>query len=72
MEKLTLRLKPRQYQVLCELRDALGCNISLIVRAIVGDFLTRNEDILERIISDYESTGKPLINFIKEDDTWDY
>ena len=71
MEKLTLRFKPGQYQVLCELRDALGCNISLIVRAIVSDFLTRNEDTLERIITDYRETGKPLSNFIKEDDIWE-
>lgn len=58
--RITVRLQPEQLQVLCELKNALGCNIALIVRAIIGDFLTRNEDILERIISEYEETHIPL------------
>ena len=67
MEKITLRLKPGQYQILTELRDALGCSIATIIRAIIGDFLTKNDETLERIIEDYMRTGKPLTDFLKID-----
>jgi hypothetical protein len=33
-----------------ELKEALGTSYSLLVRSIIGDFLTNNEDHLERII----------------------
>ena len=60
MDKITLRLKPGQMRVIEELREALGINTATIIRAIISDFLTRNEDILERIIVDYQETGKTL------------
>jgi hypothetical protein len=68
MEKITLRLKEGQYQVLSELRDALGCNIAVIVRAIIGDFLQKNEDTLERIITEYNESGVPLNKMLDIDD----
>ena len=70
MDKLTLRFRPGQYQVLCELRDALGCSISLIVRAIVSDFLTRNKEMLERIIMDYKETGEPVSKIMEDMEIW--
>ena len=60
MERLTLRLRPAQMQVISELREALGINTAIIIRAMISDFLTRNEDILERIIEEYQKTGKTL------------
>ena len=68
MEKITLRLKEGQYQVLSELRDALGCNIAVIVRAIIGDFLQKNEETLERIITEYNESGIPLNKMFDIDD----
>ena len=75
MDKITLRLKPGQMQVIEELREALGANTATIIRAIISDFLVRNEDILERIIVDYQKTGKPLsetnqiLNFQEDDES---
>lgn len=51
MDKITIRLSPRQLQVLDELKQKLGCNYSLLIRTMVGDFLTRNEERLERLIT---------------------
>ena len=53
-EKITIRLTPGQVQVLSELRDKFGCSFSLMIRTIVSDFLTKNEDRIERIITSDE------------------
>lgn len=62
MEVVTIRLTPGQIQVLTELRDALGCSIAVIIRAIISDFLTRNEETLEGIICRHLETGETLLN----------
>lgn len=49
-DRLTVRLKPHQMQVLREMREKMGVSCSLIVRSIICDFLERNEDSLERIM----------------------
>ena len=49
--KLTIRLNNRQLQVLNELKDKLGCSISLIIRTIVGSWLTTNEEIIESLLT---------------------
>lgn len=56
-QKVTIRLHPNQVQVLEELRTKLGCSFSLMIRTIVLDFLTRNEDALERIITSNEDNN---------------
>jgi hypothetical protein len=38
-------------QILKELTESLNTSYSLLVRSIIQDFLTRNEDTLERIIT---------------------
>lgn len=50
-EKVTIRLTPYQVQVLEELRDKLGCSFSLIIRTIVGSWLTTNEEIIEGVLT---------------------
>lgn len=50
-EKLTVRLSPGQVQVLDELKTKLGCSYSLLLRTIVGDWITQHEEQLERIIT---------------------
>ena len=49
-DRITVRLTNNQMQVLSELTDALDTSYSLLIRSIVCDFLTRNEETLERII----------------------
>ena len=49
-EKLTIRLTPHQMQCLRELSDNLDVSYSLLVRAIIQDFLYRNEDTLDNIV----------------------
>lgn len=50
MPRLTVRLNPNQMQVLYELTDALGATYSQLIRAIILDFLSKNEDLLEGVI----------------------
>lgn len=57
--KLSIRLTDNQMLVLSELRDKLGCSFSVIIRAMVLDFLQRNEEALDRICS---STGMTYSN----------
>lgn len=49
-QRITVRLTPRQMQCLKELKDALGTSYSLLTRSIIQDFITRNEDHLEKIM----------------------
>lgn len=64
-QKITMRVTPRQAQVLKELTDACKCSQSMLIRMIIGDFITRNEDVLERIV-----TGEQIIdiNDVMSDD----
>lgn len=60
-QKVTIRLTPEQVQVLTELRESLGCSFSLMIRTIVGDFLTRNDERIENII-DTKNNGEKLFD----------
>lgn len=48
--RLTIRLTPNQMLVLEELKEALNCNISLLIRTIVGSWLTEYEEHIYKII----------------------
>lgn len=48
-ERITVRLSPNQMQVLKELKEGLHTSYSMLVRTIICDFITKNEDVLERI-----------------------
>ena len=50
-ERVTVRLNPYQMQCLKELSTNLNTSYSLLIRSIIGDFLKRNEEALERIIT---------------------
>lgn len=50
-ERITVRLTSYQMQCLRELTESLDTSYSLLVRSIIGDFLSKNEDALERIIT---------------------
>lgn len=66
-DKITIRLSPNQRLVLDELKAKLGCNYSLLIRTIISDFLTRNEERLDRLV-----TGvKELEEVNKEEENYD-
>lgn len=48
-ERITIRLTPYQMQCLKELTASLNTSYSLLVRSIIGDFLTKNQEALDRI-----------------------
>ena len=48
-ERVTVRLTPYQMQCLKELSTSLNTSYSLLIRSIIGDFLSKNEKALERI-----------------------
>ena len=50
-ERITVRLTSYQMQCLRELTESLDTSYSLLVRSIIGDFLSKKEDALERIIT---------------------
>lgn len=49
-EKISIRLTPFQAQVLSEMSTALDTTYSMLIRTIVGDWLQKNEEYVERII----------------------
>ena len=62
---LSIRLTNNQMQVLTELKEKLGCSFSVIIRAIVLDFLQRNEETLDRMCSG--ESNQNLNQLIMED-----
>ena len=59
-EKITIRLTPRQIQVLTELREKYGASFSLMIRTIVGSWLTTNEEIIESALSNTDNNDIKL------------
>lgn len=57
-EKITIRLTPRQIQVLTELREKFGASFSLMIRTIVGSWLTTNEEIIESVLTSTEKNNE--------------
>lgn len=64
-EKVTIRLTCRQIQVLTELREKFGCSFSLMIRTIVGSWLTTNEEIIESALS---RTDNNNLNLFEDDE----
>lgn len=49
-QRITVRLTPNQMLCLQELKESLDTSYSLLIRSIIQDFITRNDEHLERII----------------------
>lgn len=49
--KLTIRLTNNQLLVLSELQNKLGCTLSLLIRTIVGSWITTNESIIDNLLT---------------------
>lgn len=56
--RISIRLDENQNLVLNELSVAMNVPVSILVRTIILDFLTRNNDVLERI-----ATGEVKIDY---------
>ena len=54
-ERVTVRLTPYQMQCLKELSSNLNTSYSLLIRSIIQDFICRNEETLERIITNKQN-----------------
>ena len=48
--RISIRLSPNQELVLREMSEALDTSISMMIRTIVGDWITKNEEYIYRII----------------------
>ena len=48
--RISIRLSPNQELVLREMSEALDTSISMMIRTIVGDWITKNEEFIYRII----------------------
>lgn len=60
--RMMIRLTENQRLVLEELKNILNCNISLLVRAIIGDWLEKNEDYIYDIIEGRREFDKDWMN----------
>lgn len=65
-QRITVRLTPNQMLCLKELKESLGTSYSLLTRSIIQDFITRNEEHLERIIVEKQNEDADN-QFTKED-----
>lgn len=48
--KISIRITPNQSLVLAEMAQALDTTYSMLIRTILGDWIAKNEDYIERII----------------------
>lgn len=49
-EKVSIRITPHQSLVLQEMSQALNTTYSMLVRCIIGDWLTKNEEYVYKLI----------------------
>ena len=70
-DRISIRLTPYQNQVLTELSTSLNTSISMLVRTIVGDFITRNEEVLERLVMKNNQIVEDTSLKNKEEDIFD-
>ena len=76
--KISIRITPYQEQVLQEMSQTLGTSYSMLIRTILGDWLTKNEEYIYRIIdkkkienADYQQTGEEEETFAEEGDRYE-
>ena len=49
-DRVSIRITPNQGLVLKEMSEVLDTSISMLIRTIIGDWLTKNEEFIYRII----------------------
>ena len=65
-KRVSVRLTDNQMLVLGELKNVLACNISLVIRFIIGHWLQEHEDRIYDIIDGKVPFDK---NWLKNNDT---
>ena len=55
--KISIRITPWQGQVLQEMSESLGVGYSMLIRTIIGDWLSKNEEYIYRIIDKKQENG---------------
>ena len=49
-DRVSIRITPNQSLVLQEMSDALNTSTSMLIRVIIGDWISKNEDYIYKII----------------------
>ena len=49
-DRISIRITPNQSLVLQEMSEALDTSISMMIRTILGDWITKNEEYIYKII----------------------
>ena len=57
-EKISIRITPNQSLVLAEMSEALNCTYSMMIRTILGDWIAKNEEYIDRVIDRKRNNGK--------------
>ena len=66
MDHVSVRLKPNQYLVLKEMSEALETPISMLIRTIIYNWLTQNEDAVYRLIDRKKLEKDAIYTIIEE------
>ena len=66
MDHINVRLKPNQYLVLKEMSEALEKPISMLIRTIIYNWITTNEDAIYRLIDRKKMEKDP--NYVAPDE----
>lgn len=51
-------MTPYQHQVIRDLSESLNTSQSVLLRAIIGDWITAHEDYLDRVLNDEENNDE--------------
>ena len=64
-DRISIRITPNQSLVLQEMSTVLDTSVSMLIRTILGDWITKNEDYIYRII-DRKKFGYALDTEVRE------
>ena len=67
-EKISIRITPHQSLVLQEMSQALNTTYSMLIRTIIGDWLTKNEDYIYHIIDKKRGENYAYYQKIREEE----
>ena len=68
-DRVSIRITPNQTLVLQEMSEAMGTSISMMIRTILGDWITKNEDYIYAIIDRKKIEGDA--NYQHEENIFD-
>lgn len=67
-ERVSIRITSNQELVLQELSESLNVSISMLIRTIIGSWLSQNEDAIYRLIDKKKLEKDPNYKVPKEED----